>query len=95
MSEQTKTLIKRLEKDLVIEGQNEIILADTPVKLMQKVHQLSSGTIKFESGNYGILDKSKAVYIKELFKGQKIAIFYKFKAEFELLNKYLQIGPTT
>jgi len=87
MTEQTKTLIKRLEKDLVIEGQNEIILADTPVKLMQKVHQLSSGTIKFESGNYGILDKSKAVYIKELFKGQKIAIFYKFKAEFELLKE--------
>ncbi len=42
MTEQTKTLIKRLEKDLVIEGQNEIILADTPVKLIA-----TTGNVKF------------------------------------------------
>ena len=42
----TKTLIKRLSDDLVIQGEEEVILADTPVKLQQKIHQLSSGTIK-------------------------------------------------
>ena len=83
----TKKLIKRLSDDLVIQGDEEVILADTPVKLQQKIHQLSSGTIKFESGNFKVIDYSKCEFIKEHFKGQKIAIFYKFKAEFEALKE--------
>ena len=83
----TKNLIKRLSKDLVIQGEEEVILADTPVKLQQKIHQLSSGTIKFESGNYKVIDYSKCEYIKKHFNSQKIAIFYKFKAEFEALKE--------
>jgi len=83
----TKALIKRLSKDEVIQGEEEVILADTGVKMQQKIHQLSSGTIKFESGNYKIIDYSKCEYIKDNFKGQKIAIFYKFKAEFEALKE--------
>jgi SNF2 family DNA or RNA helicase len=87
MNSITKTLIKRLSKDLVVQGDNEVILADTPVKLQQKIHQLSSGTSKFESGNYKVIDYSKCEYINDNFKGQKIAIFYKFKAEFEALKE--------
>jgi len=87
MKPKTYKLIKELKKNLVIEGKNELILADTSVKLQQKVHQLSSGTIKFESGNSMIVDNSKAVYIKDKFKGQKIAIFYIFKEEFNLLKE--------
>tara|TARA_R110002020_G_scaffold293035_2_gene508480 strand:+ start:658 stop:1890 length:1233 start_codon:yes stop_codon:yes gene_type:complete len=83
----TKNLIKRLSKDLVIQGDEEVVLADTPVKLQQKIHQLSSGTIKFESGNYKVIDYSKCEFIKKNFNGQKIAIFYKFKAEFEALKE--------
>ena len=36
-----------------------MILADTAIKLMTKVHQLCSGTIKFESGNSMVLDNNK------------------------------------
>ena len=86
MSNTTKSIIKRLKKDLVVEGKDEVILADTGVKLMQKIHQLSSGTVKFESGNSTIIDKAKLNYIKENFKGQKIAIFYKFKEELKMLK---------
>jgi len=32
-------IVKKLERDLVVEGKEEVILADTPVKLMQKLHQ--------------------------------------------------------
>ena len=85
-ADNVKALINRLKKDLVIEGKEEVVLADTPVKLMQKVHQLSSGTIKFESGNIKVLDYSKANNIAIKFNGKKIAIFYKFKAEFEALK---------
>jgi hypothetical protein len=87
MKESTYKLIKKLKKELVVEGKDELILADTPVKLMTKVHQLCSGTIKFESGNSMILDLSKAEFIKEQFDGCKIGIFYKFKEEYNALKQ--------
>jgi hypothetical protein len=83
----TYAMIKKLKKDLVIEGKEELILADTPVKLMQKVHQLCSGTIKFESGNSMILDLSKAECIKWKFSEYKIGVFYKFKEELKALKQ--------
>jgi hypothetical protein len=86
MDEDTYYLANKLQKDLVIEGATETILADTPVKLMMKLHQLYSGTIKFESGKAMVLDLSKAEFIKQHFEGQKIGIFYKFKAELKALK---------
>jgi hypothetical protein len=90
----TYQLIKQLKKDLVIEGTNEVILADTAVKLMSKCHQLYSGTIKFESGNRKVLDNSKALFIKDKFK-DKIGIFYKFQAELEALQDVFKDNLTT
>jgi hypothetical protein len=87
MKQQTYNIINKLKKDLIIEGKQEVILADTGVKLMSKVHQLYSGTVKFESGNSMIIDYSKAEFIKERFSGVKIGIFYKFKEEYNLLKK--------
>jgi SNF2 family DNA or RNA helicase len=87
MKPSTYAMIKKLKKELVIEGKEEIILGDTPVKLMMKVHQMCSGTVKFESGNSMILDLSKAEFIKEQFKGCKIGIFYKFKEEYNALKQ--------
>lgn len=95
MKESTYKMIKKLKKDLVIEGKEEVILADTPVKLMMKVHQLCSGTVKFESGNSMILDLSKAEFIKEQFEGCKIGIFYKFKEEYNALKQVFGDGLTS
>jgi len=88
-------MIKRLKKDLVIEGKTEVILADTPVKLMMKVHQLCSGTIKFESGASMIVDTTKAEFIKNHFTDCKIGIFYKFKEELEALKQVFGDELTT
>jgi hypothetical protein len=85
MQSSTYAVIKKLKADKVIESNSGVILADTAVKEMMKVHQLCSGTIKFEDGNSKVFDYSKAEYIKKTFAG-KIAIFYKFKAEFEALK---------
>ena len=82
----TYSLCKKLTKDLVIEGNEEDILADTSVKLQQKLHQMYSGTVKFESGAHMVIDDSKAVHIKKKWNGQKIAIFYKFIAELEMIK---------
>jgi len=91
----TYNLIERLKKDLVVEGKKEVILADTAVKLMMKVHQLCSGTIKFESGASMIVDTTKADFIKEHFEGCKIGIFYKFKEELEALKSVFKDSLTT
>jgi hypothetical protein len=80
-------MMRRLKKDLVIEGKEQTILADTPVKLLSKLHQIGSGTIKFESGESMILDTFKARFIKEEFKGKKLGIFYKFKEELNAIKE--------
>jgi len=81
----TYSLCSRLKKDQVIEGVDEVILADTGVKLMTKLHQMYSGTVKFESGNSKIIDTTKAEFIKDRFVGKRIGVFYKFKEELNAL----------
>ncbi len=87
MNPQTYILADKLSKDLVIQGKEQLILAETSVKLMQKLHQIYSGTVKFESGDSMILDLSKANFIKNKFKNKKIGIFYKFKEELNALRE--------
>jgi SNF2 family DNA or RNA helicase len=86
MSELTYSLTSKLKKDLVVEGNEDVILADTPVKLMMKLHQMYSGTVKFESGNSMILDLNKAQFIYDNFCVSKVGIFYKFKEELNALK---------
>lgn len=83
----TYNVAKQLKKDKVVQGVFETILADTGVKEMSKLHQIYSGTVKFESGKSVILDYSKGYFIKDKFEGQKIAIFYKFKEEYNLIKE--------
>lgn len=87
LKQSTYKLINQLKKDKVIVGKKDVILADTGVKEMSKLHQMYSGTVKCESGVGYIIDTSKADFIKEKFNGHKIAIFYKFKQEYELLKQ--------
>ena len=65
------------------------------MKLMMKLHQIYSGTVKFESGKAMTLDKSKAMFIRERFKGKKIGVFYKFKQELEVLKEVFGDDLTT
>lgn len=95
MSPLTYSMCSKLKKDLVVEGKEEVILADTPVKLQQKLHQMYSGTVKFESGNSMVFDSSKAGFIKHRFYGNKIGIFYKFKAELDALKEVFKDNLTT
>jgi hypothetical protein len=88
LKQSTYNIIDLLKKDLLVKGKEELILADTPTKLLTKLHQLYSGTIKFESNNSKIIDYSKAEFIYKKFFGQKIGIFYKFKEEYNAL-KYI------
>ena len=86
MEERTYAMCSELRKHRVIDGKEEVVLGDTPVKLMQKLHQMYSGTVKFESGNAMVFDHTKAQYIKDKFGDEKVGIFYKFKAELQALK---------
>ena len=90
MNKTTYYLANKLKKNRVVEGEGEVILGDTPAKLMSKLHQLYSGTVKFESGESMIIDYSKARFIKEKFGGQKIGIFYKFKEEYNAIKSVFE-----
>jgi hypothetical protein len=80
-----KSIISRLMKDKVYVDDKFSIVADTAVKTMQKVHQLSSGTVIDDNG-YQIISDYKSRYLSEWVNGRKVVIFYKFKSEFELLK---------
>jgi hypothetical protein len=86
MEDITYDIIKRLKRDKIVQGKSGLILGDTGAKIMSKVHQLSSGTIKFEDGTSMVIDYSKAEFIKWKFENEKIAIFYKFKEELNALK---------
>jgi hypothetical protein len=82
MAESTYLLADYLRRHRVYVGRGgEEVLADTEVKLMQKLHQIYSGSVINETGQGNGFDLTKAWYIKKHFAGQKIGIFYKFKAE--------------
>ena len=95
MNPLTYNIANKLKKDLVVEGSNEVILADSAVVLMQKLHQIYSGTVIFKSQASKVLDYSKAIFIKKKFKNQKIGIFYKFKQELNALKEVFQQNITT
>lgn len=83
----TYKLIENLKKNLVLTSkEGKVVLADTSVKLMQKLHQMYSGSVLFEDGTFKIFDNTKARFIENYFKNKRLGVFYKFKAELEALK---------
>lgn len=92
----THAIIAKLRKDKIAKNKDgNIILADTGAKMMQKIHQLSSGTCKFEDGTSRVIDLSKIEYISENFNQYKIAIFYKYTEELNAIKQLMGDRVTT
>jgi hypothetical protein len=84
MQNSTYNFANRLRIDKIMTNKDgEVVLADTAVKLMQKLHQIFSGSVIVDEPERvaKVFDYAKALYIRDTFKGQKIAIYYKFIAE--------------
>jgi hypothetical protein len=91
MQPSTYYLADKLKKDRIFNGNNgNVVLADTGAALMSKLHQVYSGTVIDKKDQSVVFDRTKAYWIKENFKGKKIAIFYKYRAEEHML--YLTFG---
>jgi hypothetical protein len=54
-----------------------------------------SGTIKLDDGSSATIDDTKARYILEMFKDKKIAIFYNFVQELQMLKDVIGTRLTT
>ena len=81
--------IRMLLRDNLLKTSQGMVIADTAVKLQNKAHQMYSGTVIIDDpadGTAVIFDHSKAEAIRDRFAGMKIAIFYKFKAEADMLH---------
>lgn len=88
-------LMNLLKKQKVYQMKNgNHIVADTPVKMQSLFHQVSSGTVITEEDSRHTLDESKAKFIKQKFAGKKIAIFFKFIEEGNLLRKYFPLNTS-
>lgn len=96
---QIQALCKRLMDERAIEGKTGYIMAETPAKLQSKIHQMYNGTVIIEKGIYEteavVLDDYKVRFIAERFKDKKIAIFYYYKAELEMLLNFFGDNITT
>lgn len=92
----TYRVANQLIKDRVVIGkQGNEVVGDTEVKLMQKLHQIYSGTVKDEAGNTLRFDNSKVDFIAHHFRGKRIAVFYKFIAEGDMLREQFGDRVTT
>lgn len=92
-------LANKLLKDRAIEGQTGFIIGDTPANLQNKTHQIVNGHCIIEREDLSrftkVFSKYKADYIKEHFKGKKIAIMYYYQAELEILKEVFEDNITT
>jgi SNF2 family DNA or RNA helicase len=78
-------LIKQIFRNKILNFDGGTCVADTPVSLLSKMHQLSGGAVICDTKTVIITD-TKARYIADNFNGKRIAIFYKFQAEREILQ---------
>jgi hypothetical protein len=88
MKPTTYKIANSLKKDNLFEGNDDLIIADSGAKLLSKLTQIYSGTVILESGNSITLDNSKLLAINDKFKNNKIAIFYKFQQELEMIKDF-------
>lgn len=98
MQKTTYWLADKLKKTRVyISKTGDQVICDTEVKLMQKLHQVYSGTVIIDNQERKSIcfDDTKVRYIKEHFEGEKIAIFYKFVAEATMLQWHFAGSTTT
>ena len=87
MLPRTYRLARRIMRDGVVgKPGRRVVLADTAVKQLSKLHQIYSGTVITEHHGAIIFDRSKALYCRDTFKG-KTAILYKFQAEGDMLKE--------
>lgn len=80
---------KKLEKDHLLDHGDYAATVNNGADLISKLCQISSGTLIYDGCADGkVIDTSKAHFIQQHFAGKKIAIFYRYRAEYEMLSRF-------
>lgn len=89
LREDTKALYKTLEEKSVVEIEGTEVLADTPMSLLTKLHQIEGGTIKYEDESWVLPNTEKIDYILSTFGDtEDLVIFYHYISERKKLERY-------
>ena len=87
MSKKQNKFYRKLQEDQLIE--KEDIIADTPVKLMQKLHQIAGGFVKREDGTlYSFKRNPKLEWLKENIDPDNTFILANYIAEQQMLAEH-------
>jgi hypothetical protein len=90
MAESTYKFAERLRIDKIVTNKDgEVVLAETAVKMMNKMHQIYSGSVIVDEPDRraSAFDHTKAEFIRDTFQNcRKFAIYYKFIAESVILQ---------
>lgn len=89
LEQTTKKLYKELETNNLVKVNELEIIADTPMSLLTKLHQIEGGTIKYEEDSLAIGNLEKITYILDKWgDSEDLVIFYHYKQEEKLLKRY-------
>lgn len=86
-------LFNELKNHRIFEIGDMTCTGDTAAKMMSKGHQLMSGTVIMDDTTHRIVDRSKAIMIRKDAAQhwyKKIAIYHKYKAEKEVIEKVFE-----
>ncbi len=83
-----KYLYNTIERDNVVVYNERSFIADTPANMLNKLSQIAGGTLIDDKGQALTFDDSKAVFIRTHYADKRIAIFYRYKAELQLLQDF-------
>lgn len=87
LKQQTKDLYKQIDKDGYAIVNNIEVVAQTPMEVLLKLHQIEGGTLKIEDTYIQLDNLEKIDYIKQNFGDKEyIVIFYNYKEEFNKLK---------
>lgn len=82
LDESTKQLYRTLEKDKYLVIDDKEFLADTPMGLLLKLHQIEGGTLKNEQEYIQLPNREKIDYILKTWgDSEDLVIFYHYKEE--------------
>jgi len=90
MPSQIAQAIKAIKKKRIFKHDGKKATALESITVMQKTHQLCGGAVTCDDGEPLILSNAKARFIKLKFDGKRIAIYYKFKAELDILRSVFE-----
>lgn len=89
LEQKTKLLYKDLENSSIININGLEVVAETPMSLLTKLHQIEGGTIKYEEESLTIGNKEKIDYILNTWgDSEDLVIFYHYKQEEKLLKNF-------